>query len=189
MIEKENTRWFWQKDTKLKKILIQFSKFYLFSLLVTLVQYLLLTFLPELIYRVTDWSSIPCQLIHIKLWAINTYIFNYPVTGDATGGMGYFAAFVITLFIAQCINFPVQRKFTFHSHGNIYYQIAWYAIAWILITIVCSSLMSLYVPLCKHLFSTAVYNVIITVINGGVQMVIYFPILKIIFPEGNDQLK
>ena len=30
----------------------------------------------------------------------------------------------------------------------------------------------------------AVYNVLITVINGGVQMVIYFPIYKIIFPEG-----
>ena len=26
--------------------------------------------------------------------------------------------------------------------------------------------------------------VLITVINGGVQMVIYFPIYKIIFPEG-----
>lgn len=28
----------------------------------------------------------------------------------------------------------------------------------------------------------------ITVINGGVQMVIYFPIYKIIFPEG-EQIK
>ena len=27
----------------------------------------------------------------------------------------------------------------------------------------------------------------ITVINGGVQMVIYFPIYKIIFPEGEQQ--
>mgnify|MGYP000437186582 CR=1 FL=1 len=38
--------------------------------------------------------------------------------------------------------------------------------------------------LCKQFFSPAVYNVLITVINGGVQMVIYFPIYKIIFPEG-----
>ena len=29
--------------------------------------------------------------------------------------------------------------------------------------------------------------VLITVINGGVQMVIYFPIYKIIFPEGEQQ--
>lgn len=30
--------------------------------------------------------------------------------------------------------------------------------------------------------------VLITVINGGVQMVIYFPIYKIIFPEGEQLL-
>lgn len=29
--------------------------------------------------------------------------------------------------------------------------------------------------------------VLITVINGGVQMVIYFPIYKIIFPEGKQK--
>lgn len=29
--------------------------------------------------------------------------------------------------------------------------------------------------------------VLITIINGGVQMVIYFPIYKIIFPEGEQQ--
>lgn len=47
-----------------------------------------------------------------------------------------------------------------------------------------SIMVGLYVPLCKQFFSPAVYNVLITVINGGVQMVIYFPIYKIIFPEG-----
>ena len=44
--------------------------------------------------------------------------------------------------------------------------------------------MGLYVPLCKRFFPAAVYNILITAINGGVQMVIYFPIYKIIFPEG-----
>lgn len=53
-----------------------------------------------------------------------------------------------------------------------------------LITVVCSFLMGLYVPLCRQFFPAAVYNILVTVINGGVQMVIYFPIYKIIFPEG-----
>ena len=43
--------------------------------------------------------------------------------------------------------------------------------------------MSLSLPLCRAWLPVSVYNVIITVINGGVQMVIFFPILKIIFPE------
>ena len=169
------------------KLIAQFIKFYAFSLFVTLMQYLLLTFLPEVLYALTDWCEIPCRLIPIKLGPVDTYIFNYPVTGDATGGMGYFTAFAITLFIAQCINFPMQRNITFKSKGNIYYQILWYVTAFVLITIVCSFLMGLYVPLCRQYLSPSVYNIIITVLNGGVQMIIYFPVYKIIFPEGNKK--
>ncbi len=176
------------KSDKLKKLLVQFVKFYLFSLLVTLLQYLLLTFLPGVFFRNTDWCSIPCHLFRIKLGIVDTYVFNFPVTGDETGGMGYFAAFAITLFIAQCVNFPMQRNVTFKSHGNVLYQAMWYVIAFIIITAVCSALMSIYVPICKQYLPPAIYNILITVINGGVQMLIYFPVYKIIFPEEkNDQ--
>lgn len=174
----------WRKFAPKHKLIAQFIKFYAFSMLVTVFQYLVLTFLPDFFYRFTDWCSIPCQLIHLSLGPVDTYVFNYPVTGDATGGMGYFAAFAITLFLAQCINFPMQRNITFRSQGNIYYQIAWYVVAFVLITIACSLLMGLYVPFCRQYLPPAVYNILITVINGGVQMVIYFPIYKIIFPEG-----
>lgn len=182
---------FQEQHPKLSKVLFQFIKFYFFSLLVTLVQYLLLTILPEMIYRQTNWSEIPYQLLRIKVGFIDTYVFDFPVTGDATGGLGYFVAFAITLFVAQCINFPVQRNITFKSKGNIGFQLFCYVIAWILITITCSMLMSLYVPLLKKYLSVAVYNIIITVINGGIQMVIYFPVLKIIFPEekGNESVR
>ena len=37
----------------------QFIKFYAFSVLVTLLQYLLLTFLPGIFYSATDWCNIP----------------------------------------------------------------------------------------------------------------------------------
>lgn len=174
------------KSEKIKKLLFQFVKFYLFSLLVTLLQYLLLTFLPGIIYAHTDWCDMPCQLVRLKFWIVDTYVFDYPVTGDATGGLGYFVAFATTLFIAQCVNFPMQRNVTFKSHGNVFYQAMWYAIAWVVITVVCSALMSIYIPFCKEYFTPAVYNILITVINGGVQMVIYFPVYKLIFPEEKD---
>ncbi len=73
----------------------QFIKFYAFSVLVTLLQYLLLTFLPGIFYSATDWCNIPCQLIHLKLGPVDTYVFNYPVTGDATGGMGYISPLLL----------------------------------------------------------------------------------------------
>ena len=103
----------WTNFSQKHKLVAQFVKFYAFSLFVTVLQYLLLTFLPGLFYNLTDWCSIPCQLIHLNLGPVDTYVFNYPVTGDATGGMGYFAAFAITLFLAQCVNFPMQRNITF----------------------------------------------------------------------------
>lgn len=163
-------------------LVAQFVTFYAFSLAVTVLQYLMLTFLPGVFYRLTDWWHIPAQLIHLDLGPVDTYVFDYPVTGDETGGMGYFAAFAITLFVAQCVNFPMQRNITFRSKGNVWYQMAWYALAFVLITIVCSFLMGLYVPFLKEHLAPAVYNIAITVVNGGVQMVIYFPIYKIIFP-------
>lgn len=158
--------------------------FYAFSLFVTVLQYVMLTFLPGIIYRSTDWGAIPAQFIHLQLGPVDTYVFNYPVTGDETGGLSYFVAFAITLFIAQVVNFPMQRNITFKSKGNLWYQMLWYVIAFVVITIVCSFLMGLYVPWCKQYFPPAIYNILITVINGGVQMVIYFPIYKIIFPSG-----
>lgn len=180
-------RHWWEGFSDRHKLIAQFVKFYAFSLFVTLLQYLLLTFLPGVFYRLTDWCEIPCQLIRLRLGFVDTYVFNYPVTGDATGGMGYFAAFAVTLFLAQCVNFPMQRNITFRSRGDIRYQIAWYVVAFLLITVICSFLMGIYVPLCQRFFPPALYNIIITVINGGVQMVIYFPIYKIIFPEGEQQ--
>lgn len=181
---KEQCLRLWGGFSQKHKTVAQFIKFYAFSVLVTVFQYVMLTFLPTLFFRFTDWCTIPCQLFHLSLGPVDTYVFNYPVTGDATGGMGYFAAFAITLFLAQCINFPMQRNVTFHSKGNVLYQIAWYVVAFVLITVACSFLMGLYVPLCRAYFPPAIYNVLITFINGGVQMVIYFPIYKIIFPEG-----
>ena len=52
----------------------QFIKFYAFSVLVTLLQYLLLTFLPGIFHSATNWCDIPCQLIHLKLGPVDTYV-------------------------------------------------------------------------------------------------------------------
>ena len=82
----ETIKNWWTNFSQKHKLVAQFVKFYAFSLFVTVLQYLLLTFLPGLFYNLTDWCSIPCQLIHLNLGPVDTYVFNYPVTGDATGG-------------------------------------------------------------------------------------------------------
>lgn len=166
-----------KKQSKLKELAIQFCKFYLFSLLVTVLQYLMLTFLPGFFAKVTDWGNYDCYLI--PLFHTGYHIFNYSA---ADGGMAYFAGYAVTLFVAQCVNFPMQRNITFKSKGNILYQGMWYFIAFLLIFLVCNGLQAFYQPLLQTIFlKPAIYNIIITIINGGVQMFIYFPIYKIIF--------
>ena len=83
--------------------------------------------------------------------------------------------------------FPLQRNITFKSHGNIAWQILWYFIAWILISLVCNGINGLWMPIAQHFFAPAVYNLLVTFITGGVSMVIYFFVFKIIFPEGEKK--
>ena len=185
-------RTFARNHPKAAKWVWQIGVFYLFSLAVTVLQYALFTFLPYLFGEglastAFMWPHIPISFAGIDYsWNVLGYGVARNAAGEVVigGGLGYFLSYEIRSFVAQCVNFPMQRNITFKSKGNIWYQILWYVIAFVLITIVCSFLMGLYVPLCKQFFSPAVYNVLITVINGGVQMVIYFPIYKIIFPEG-----
>ena len=70
---------------------------------------------------------------------------------------------------------------TFKSHGNVAYQILWYFIAWVLISLFCNAINGLWLPLAQARFDPAVYNLLVTFITGGVSMVIYFFVYKIIF--------
>ena len=55
---------------------------------------------------------------------------------------------------------------------------------WVLISLVCNGINGLWMPIAQQFFAPAVYNLLVTFITGGVSMVIYFFVYKIIFPEG-----
>ncbi len=173
----------WQAFAEGHALIAEMIKFSGLSFLVAALQYLLLTFLPVLLFAITDWGSVSAQLIHVNVGPIDTYVFNYPVTGDALGGLSYFVSFVLMLVISQGVNFPLQRNIVFQSKGDVRFQLAWYALALVLITIACSFLMSLYVPILQEWVNPAIYNLVVTVVNGAVQLVIYFPVFKVIFPS------
>ena len=167
---KERWKKFEQSHPKLAKWVYQLFYFWVFSMSVTIFQYLAFTFLPYL------WN-----------------ILGYEVLKDAEGtvliggGLGYFLSYELGTFLAQCINFPLQRNITFHSKGKISWQIFWYFIAWLLISFVCNAVNGLWIPLAQIYFTPAVYNLLVTFITGGVSMVIYFFVFKIIFPEGERE--
>lgn len=90
---------------------------------------------------------------------------------------------MIAMVVGECINFPIQRNFVFRSKGNLGKQIAWYVVAFCVITCIVNSINCVWVAVAGLLVPDFIYNIGTTVLNGGVSMVIFFFVNKIIFPE------
>ena len=162
---------------------------------VTVFQYLVFTFLPGILgigLAGTEfmWPKVSMNLFGVKFtWSL----LGYNVLRDATGniliggGLGYFISYELGSFLAQCINFPLQRNITFKSHGNPVYQAIWYFVAWVVISLICNGFNNLWMPVAAAYVAPAVYNMLVTIITGGVSMVIFFFVFKIIFPEGKAE--
>ena len=91
---------------------------------------------------------------------------------------------MVAMVIGECINFPIQRNFVFRSKGSLAQQIGWYLLAFCLITCIVNSINCIWVAAAGLLVPDFIYNIGTTVLNGGISMVIFFFVNKIIFPEG-----
>ena len=173
---------FVEKHPKLSTWIREGGLFVIISNLITLFKYLVLQFLPKL------FTSLP--LIDFGFPGINLtmfgktfkwYIIGY---GADQGGLPYFTAYMIAMLIGEIINFFLQRNVTFRSKGNIVYQGLWYLLAFCVVTCVVNSINCIWVAVASILVPDWLYNIGTTVLNGGVSMVIFFFVNKIIFPEG-----
>ena len=190
-------RWrnFSEKHQKAAKWIYQIFYFWVFSMGVTVFQYLMFTILPyafgqKLAGTEFMWPQVSMKMFGIKYtWNILGYNIVRNKTGNIVigGGLGYFLSYELGTFLAQCINFPLQRNITFKSKGNVFRQIGWYVVAWLLISVVCNAINGLWMPVAQCFFAPVVYNLLVTFITGGVSMVIYFFVFKIIFPEGEKK--
>lgn len=183
---------FSEKYPKLAKWIYQVGFFFIFSNGVTIFQYLVFTFMPGILGIGLAGTEFMVPQVEMNLFGVEyTWsLLGFNVLRDATGavviggGLGYFISYWLGTFLAQCINFPLQRNITFKSHGNAVYQAMWYFIAWIVISLICNGFNNLWMPIAQAYVTPAIYNILVTVITGGVSMVIFFFVFKIIFPEG-----
>lgn len=93
---------------------------------------------------------------------------------------------MIAMFVGECINFPIQRSFVFRSHGNVWYQAMWYLIAFTVVTAVVNSINCVWVAVAGKFVPDFIYNIGTTVLNGGVSMVIFFVVNKIVFNDAKN---
>lgn len=180
------------KHPKAAKWIFQVFFYWLISMGVTVLQYLIFTFLPDwfgLELAATEWYLFPVEMdlfgVQFKWSLLGTDVL-HNAAGEVIigGGLGYFLAYETGTFIAQCINFPLQRNITYKSKGNIGYQAMWYFVAWVVLSVLCNGVNNLWMPIAATYVSPAIYNILVTFITGGLSMVIFFFVFKIIFPEG-----
>ncbi|MBQ2854486.1 MAG: hypothetical protein IJE81_03330 [Oscillospiraceae bacterium] len=181
-----------EKHPKAAKWLREGGLFFLFSNLVTVIQYIIYAFLPnllglELAGMAWSWPAVPLRLLGIDFtWNAIGYDVLYDAAGNVVigGGVGYLIAMLAGSFLAQVINFPLQRNITFRSKGNVWYQMLWYFLAWVVITLVVNSINCVWLAVASQLLPGWLYNIGTTVLMGGISMVVFFFVFKIIFPEG-----
>lgn len=156
--------------------------FVLVSNLITVLKYFMLQFLPTAFSGLPmvdfGWPGIPVTLFG------ETFKWNILGYDVAHGGLPYFCAYMVAMFLGECINFPIQRNVVFRSKGNIVRQGLFYLLAFVVVTCIVNSINCIWVAVAGLLVPDFIYNIGTTVLNGGVSMVIFFIVNKIIFPEG-----
>lgn len=153
--------------------------FIIVSNAITVFKYVLLTFLPGafafLGSRDFGFPGIDLTLFGIKFkW----YIIGY---GAEQGGAAYFTAYMIAMLIGEMINFFVQRSWVFRSKGNILCQGMWYLLSFCVVTCIVNSINCAWAAVAGHFVAPWLYNIGTTVLNGGVSMVVFFIVNKIVF--------
>ena len=171
-----------QKHPKAAQWIREGGLFVIVSNLITVFKYLLLQFLPKAFAGLPmvdfGWPGIDMTLFG------ETFKWNILGYDVVHGGLPYFCAYMVAMFVGECINFPIQRNFVFRSKGNVLRQIAWYLLAFVVVTCVVNSINCVWVAVAGMFVPDFIYNIGTTVLNGGVSMVIFFVVNKIIFPEG-----
>ena len=161
--------------------------FVIVSNLITVFKYLMLQFLPAVFAGLGDasfgWPGIPLTLFG------ETFEWNILGYDQAHGGLAYFCAYMVAMVIGESINFPIQRNFVFRSHGKLGPQIAWYLVAFCIITCIVNSINCIWVAVAGLLVPDFIYNIGTTVLNGGISMVVFFFVNKIIFPSSEGEAK
>ena len=172
-----------QKHPKAAQWIREGGLFVIVSNLITVFKYLLLQFLPKAFSGLPmvdfGWPGIDMTLFGEQFkWNILGY-------DVAHGGLPYFCAYMVAMVVGEVINFPIQKIFVFQNKKGgktLAKQIAWYVIAFCVITCIVNSINCIWVAVAGLLVPDFIYNIGTTVLNGGVSMVVCFSVNKIIFP-------
>lgn len=176
-----------ESNPKLAQWIREGGLFVIVSNVITVFKWALLSFLPAA-FAFMGSQDFGFPGIDLNLFGIEFkwYIIGY---GAEQGGQAYFTAYMIAMVVGEVINFFIQRSFVFRSKGNILYQGLWYLLAFCVVTCVVNSINCIWVAVAGHFVSAWLYNIGTTVLNGGVSMVVFFIVNKIVFSDSASTQK
>ena len=187
-----------KKQSKAAQWIREGGLFIIFSYVVTFVKYLILQFLPNLFHSLVgdvEWlfPGIPVSLfgVDFKLSIIGNALISDGSGGYlAASGLAYTLANLTAIVFGECINFPLQRNITFRSNGPVAPQIVCHGIATIVVFLVMNLFTCIWNPMAAHFgIPDFLFNIVTTVVTGGVSMVIIFAVDKTIFSPGWGEKK
>jgi putative flippase GtrA len=192
-------RAWWRSFAEKRPGIAQFLVFFVLSNGITVLQ---LVMMPAIkwVFGMTGLVDTAFQV-----WPIGSnpdgsqyFVFDYAAGALPAGGGGlaYFLAVQITLLIAQVINFFAQRNITFKSNSSVGKAAAWYAIAYVVITLIAAAAQGLYKTPVYDLFidtwglggtGETLADVVTMIINSAISFWVFFPIFKVIFKSTPEQ--
>lgn len=172
---------FSKRCPKIFKWLREGGMFVVASNMITVFKYILLLFLPYVFIKLPN-IDFGFPGIDITLFG-ETFKWNIIGYDASYGGLPYFCAYMIAMFLGECINFPIQRNIVFRSTGKIGRQILWYLVAFSVVTCIVNSINCIWVAVARSFVCDWLYNIGTIVLNGGVSMVVFFFVNKMIFSK------
>lgn len=194
----------WESFSLRHPELSKFAMFFVFSNGVTLLQLALMPIFRAGLNAFTSLAEVDFQVLPVgsDVDGSQYYMFDYAagVLPAGGGGLSYFLSVQITLLIAQVINFFLQRNITFKSTSSIWVAAGWYALAYVVITVVAAAAQGFYkAPIYTFLMDTLgwgstgqlIADVVTMLINAAISFWVFYPIFKLIFrqqpvPESAD---
>lgn len=174
---------FEHKNPKISTWVREGGLFFLVSNLITIIRGLLIGFLqPAFGFMGTAAIGFPNLTLNIFGIEFSWYIIG---ASEAQGGVSYFTAFIISMWVCEIINFFLQRKFVFRSTGRIGRQLVLYFLAFTLVTCVVNALSNIWIGVASNFVSPLIYNLGTTFLTGGVAMVVFFFANRFIFKESD----
>jgi putative flippase GtrA len=183
----------WGRFATARPGVAQFAVFFVLSNGITVLQLALMP-LAKWLFGMTSLVDTAFQI-----WPVGSnpdgsqyFVFDYAAGAlpHGGGGLAYFLAVQITILVAQVINFFAQRSITFKSNSSVAKAATWYAIAYVVITIVAAALQGLYKTPIYDLFidtwglggtGETLADLVVVLINSAISFWVFFPIFKVIF--------